>query len=539
MSRPKFICFVCLFFYVSEARPNPIIEQRLQNFVDRKPPVSGYDLDLVPIIRKGSCKGGTQYLITDTDTLHRLKDEIECVFWSGITPNKIALGLFYGNVIEVLNSNLFDPLTRIMWGGKFGVMSKCRNRPDIHMSFNFVAKHLLIPAALSIGRCTLNLGPGEYTDNSKHFMIDYSTNFAELCPYDTNFLYQLDMGVVNNYYPFNQVVDVVRAVGRTDDGGVILLGKTYLKDPWREDNEAVTVAFWYVVNYDDELLPNFKRGSPLPPLKESFDYFFPGAVSFGISRIVPIGQIIVDPVETFQVFMDYVVRWPQGIFVEDQQKKVESGKLDDEDVNPIKKNDISRARKEFIRSVGGSEVISMALQEATEMSRRTEHSTGSIAHSTSDKLMELRHRLVSGENPNARRVESFGAGAPLLDDETANRLSSLTKDEIGLIAAALAIHTVSLRNREALHTNSPTINPRYDESFTHQRPDYRSYDAIGDLPNVAPMLSEFARLAGLWRPGGTQSLPPPSPRGLRDFETGHGIRRRSLHTDPLSQKRVA
>lgn len=406
---------------------NPLIQERIVNQI-RRIPLDGVKPDLVPIATSGFCEGGTTFRIRTSEDLHRASEQhqIECLFWAGVKPDRVPIGTYYGNVIEVLNSNLFDPLVRALWQGKLALLTKCRSAPEFNISWNFIAKSLLVPAGLSLGIPSLNLAPGEYTDNKDSFIIDYSFNFRKFCPYDTDFLYQLDFGIVNNVYPFNQVVDVVRAVGRAADGGLIMLGKTYLQDPWRDDYHAVTVAFWYGVNYDDEVLPYFRHGDSLPPLRESFSYHYPGAVEFGIGSIVPIGPALTHPVETAQVFMDYVVRWPKGLLDETTAKRKQPERLPDDEESMMTRNnkdDDNEPNSDAIESkrIESAEARAEAIEAASQYSLIAAGATGSqLSASLFDKLAQLRERAASPDG-----------------------LAHLSPSEAQLVAAAMAIHTLN------------------------------------------------------------------------------------------------
>lgn len=56
------------------------------------------------------------------------------------------------------------------------------------------------------------------------------------------------------------ITDVMRFVGKQEDGGNLYLLKTYLSDSYREDKMAVTMAFVAIVNYDEEAEPGAKFG---------------------------------------------------------------------------------------------------------------------------------------------------------------------------------------------------------------------------------------------------------------------------------------
>lgn len=53
--------------------------------------------------------------------------------------------------------------------------------------------------------------------------------------------------------------DVIRLVGKGKDGGDIYFGKTYIKDAYRGDDQAATIGYVILINYDEEANP---KGTP-------------------------------------------------------------------------------------------------------------------------------------------------------------------------------------------------------------------------------------------------------------------------------------
>jgi hypothetical protein len=108
------------------------------------------------------------------------------------------------------------------------------------------------------------LNTGEYYDGQDNLIIDYTQDFSKLC-YNFNELKQsqgMDIPT-RNVYPLNQIVDALRLVGRQSDGGSIFLGKTYLRNSAQVSR---TVVYFYFVNYDADVNPEFLPGNELPPL---------------------------------------------------------------------------------------------------------------------------------------------------------------------------------------------------------------------------------------------------------------------------------
>lgn len=61
-------------------------------------------------------------------------------------------------------------------------------------------------------------------------------------------------------------IDVIRLVGKQDDGGNIYLLKTFLRDAFREDKMATTSAFTAMLNYDSDANPTIFPGIETEPL---------------------------------------------------------------------------------------------------------------------------------------------------------------------------------------------------------------------------------------------------------------------------------
>lgn len=67
-------------------------------------------------------------------------------------------------------------------------------------------------------------------------------------------------------------MDVIRFVGKQEDGGNIYLLKTYLRDAFRPDRMAITSAFTAILNYDEYAEPDAVHGmSTLPLVKQIED----------------------------------------------------------------------------------------------------------------------------------------------------------------------------------------------------------------------------------------------------------------------------
>lgn len=114
---------------------------------------------------------------------------------------------------------------------------------------NFTTANLFV-IRLKLNDLDANLAPGEYDDGRPSGIMDLTQDFSKACPNYANFVEMNKTSLptrsktLANVYPFNQALDVLRIVGRQEDGGAIYLGKTYLQDYFRADKQAATIAFW-------------------------------------------------------------------------------------------------------------------------------------------------------------------------------------------------------------------------------------------------------------------------------------------------------
>lgn len=231
--------------------------------------------------------------------------DLECLYAAAHIPTTVPLGPYYGDTLELINSGLLTPIGQAIWTGKIGTLLHCGST-TVRISWNAVGDRLRFPAILSIGAINVVLAPGEFDDGRGGFLIDYSQDFGAACPIGPDpSVDSLDVSLLNNPYPFNQILDVVRLVGRTPAGAAIYLGKTFLKSIFRPNNEAATIAFWAIRSYDTAADPQIHSGVALPPLGISFSYMHPGPVDV-VFRSVPIPGLFLDPATTAARFLNYL-----------------------------------------------------------------------------------------------------------------------------------------------------------------------------------------------------------------------------------------
>jgi hypothetical protein len=82
------------------------------------------------------------------------------------------------------------------------------------------------------------------------------------------------VAMANSWARNHPVTDFLRFVGKQEDGGDIYILKSYLRDLFREDQLATTVAYSAVVNYDEKANPNAYPGIPTKPLVRNSKIIF-------------------------------------------------------------------------------------------------------------------------------------------------------------------------------------------------------------------------------------------------------------------------
>lgn len=122
--------------------------------------------------------------------------------------------------------------------------------------WNYIGQgSMMFPAQISIGsvdenvRSSLKDGEAPIGDED-YLLVDYSGDFKEYCP--LKFIdSSIDIEQWNNRWPFKNILDIVKIVGRTEDGMPIMLGRTLLKD-WLSD-EWSTLAYFILTTEDSKI----------------------------------------------------------------------------------------------------------------------------------------------------------------------------------------------------------------------------------------------------------------------------------------------
>eukprot|EP00920_Eleutheroschizon_duboscqi_P027225 GHVT01066642.1.p1 GENE.GHVT01066642.1~~GHVT01066642.1.p1 ORF type:complete len:467 (+),score=38.93 GHVT01066642.1:790-2190(+) len=263
----------------------------------------------------GVCEKDKTYKFTTQDELKAYRAELECIYARGVAPNRPPLGLWYGQIVEIGNTDLFNLMGEELWAGKIAAKSQCkgskRGNADFYFLHNFAFNGPNFPAFMYTGTLAEPLAPGEYDDGGRHLFVDYVIDFTEICPVAKTQPKNLNIGIMNEPWPLSQLIDLVRKVGEQEDGGSIYLGKTLLRDAYAFPEVGdMTVAFWTVVNYDDDVWSD-RADWTLGPLMNDFAWHHAGGTET-FFRAVPVGSFIHAPAETALSKWQMMVRNPLG-----------------------------------------------------------------------------------------------------------------------------------------------------------------------------------------------------------------------------------
>ncbi|KFG29212.1 putative with signal peptide plus Thr stretch, mucin, related protein [Toxoplasma gondii p89] len=261
---------------------------------------------------EGHCDSQKTFDIRSTDDLQESRADLECIFAGGEAPKRPPLGVVVGRVHETGATDLYNLLMKIWWSGKLAFQTRCGSSRDIYMIQNLIHASLDIAAYAYVGTFTDPLAPGEYMDKKPSLIYDYTVNFGTLCPEMNKQASRVNLGVINNEHMYRNVVDVLRKVGETEDGGHILLGKAMLRDPLDfPDKGDIHAAFWSGVSYDNDAFESSNGEFRLSALERSFTYRHQSIVEV-LRRFLPLLELVGDPVYVGPLLYDSVFRWKFG-----------------------------------------------------------------------------------------------------------------------------------------------------------------------------------------------------------------------------------
>eukprot|EP00922_Rhytidocystis_sp_ex-Travisia-forbesii_P046250 GHVS01068964.1.p1 GENE.GHVS01068964.1~~GHVS01068964.1.p1 ORF type:complete len:419 (-),score=65.45 GHVS01068964.1:450-1706(-) len=261
----------------------------------------------------GVCFGFQTYNITSGSDLSDNLDQLECIFARGTAPLKPPIGIWFGDVLSIFKTVEYNSIIRHIWAGKMGVRSQCRDSSsEFHLVFNVFGNNFDMPGYMFVGQLEDPLHTDEHSDGKPSLFVDYTINMRSLCPIMDDTKFNINLSVVDDPFPINQLVDLARVVGRTKDGGHILLGRTLARNPFTFPAKGDrTVAWWYVVNFDTDAYPPGMT-SVLGPLSSSFSYrYVSGPEFFSESFLSP--AVLSNPLRAYRILIDYIWRKPLGM----------------------------------------------------------------------------------------------------------------------------------------------------------------------------------------------------------------------------------
>jgi hypothetical protein len=219
-------------------------------------------------------QAGKVYSITNIQDLWDNHKDLHCIYLSAEEPLRAPEGPMVGDVLSFSNTRFLNPMLRFLWKGKFVTKIECKGEPTL-LGWNKVAFGPLGPFSMTVGRIQDILPNIDkvFLDNKTSVLLDYTMEFADICP-DFEAFRERNPEVMKikaspfhkKFFPFDVIVDSMRPVGKQNDGGIIYLGEVFGRDPFRSDLRAFPLVFFCVVSYDEGAVPQMKPGQSLQPL---------------------------------------------------------------------------------------------------------------------------------------------------------------------------------------------------------------------------------------------------------------------------------
>eukprot|EP00922_Rhytidocystis_sp_ex-Travisia-forbesii_P016810 GHVS01025102.1.p1 GENE.GHVS01025102.1~~GHVS01025102.1.p1 ORF type:complete len:390 (+),score=61.78 GHVS01025102.1:124-1293(+) len=263
-------------------------------------------LPILPI--KGECPLNHQYLINSPSSLLHLSHQLDCIFHVSVPPVAIPLGPTVGYVLSIIGTTFYSAAVDELYDGHFFAQTTC----DFGRTTVGLVQSRFAMTGPTLGWAyVINSSPGDgqgsrrsleeaakdiWTEEGELFDLregdlvkDYRADVCNMCPieveakwqtgktteekvedgrtsknkgkihgactrggYDGLFPFDISLTV----YPFNRFVDVVRAVGRDEaDGGLLLLGRTIFVP--KEGQPGSTILYFLLKTFNPEILPGF------------------------------------------------------------------------------------------------------------------------------------------------------------------------------------------------------------------------------------------------------------------------------------------
>eukprot|EP00920_Eleutheroschizon_duboscqi_P004416 GHVT01010176.1.p1 GENE.GHVT01010176.1~~GHVT01010176.1.p1 ORF type:complete len:366 (+),score=9.22 GHVT01010176.1:555-1652(+) len=227
----------------------------------------------LPLPVDGTCAAGKVYTITKLSHIYDHLPEIECLWTQGMVPNKVPLGACLGKCLAFTNTAFLDYFTEFVYQGDYVVQTQCNG--------NYYNVGILNFAGIdtSTGIWTVSPLPshfefveGEQYDGRAGVLMDFTVDVDHYCPAEGN--ERVTAPFLKHMRPFNTgrwpvrlFIDMLRAVGRDDaDGCLLMVGRTWLLDPFPESKKLATVLYFMLKSCDPAIMPDYKIGTPLPAI---------------------------------------------------------------------------------------------------------------------------------------------------------------------------------------------------------------------------------------------------------------------------------
>eukprot|EP00920_Eleutheroschizon_duboscqi_P025512 GHVT01062748.1.p1 GENE.GHVT01062748.1~~GHVT01062748.1.p1 ORF type:complete len:377 (+),score=82.35 GHVT01062748.1:586-1716(+) len=253
----------------------------------------------LPLPTYGECAAGAEYVITSTAQLldGAIIAHLPCIFSVAEPPTRVPLGFLYGNLLSIANSGFYSPLVAQFYQGDFVVETKCSSGKTYYLN---VLKVRGLPVATGIfylGPLPARVSASEFCPEGPGLVMDFAVDLRALCPVEdagqgaspfADFLFRPFLADLNSHvFPVNLFIDQARVVGRDEDGCILMLGRTFMRNPKAPEEPAVTAWFFSLKSCDPELNPNLLRGKPLRKIPTTQKF-----LHSGLETIIARGNLV-------------------------------------------------------------------------------------------------------------------------------------------------------------------------------------------------------------------------------------------------------
>eukprot|EP00922_Rhytidocystis_sp_ex-Travisia-forbesii_P016809 GHVS01025101.1.p1 GENE.GHVS01025101.1~~GHVS01025101.1.p1 ORF type:complete len:373 (+),score=51.38 GHVS01025101.1:124-1242(+) len=259
-------------------------------------------LPILPI--KGECPLNHQYLINSPSSLLHLSHQLDCIFHVSVPPRAIPLGPTFGYVLSTVGTSFYSPAVDKLYDGHFFAQTTCdfgrrtvglvqsrfaMGGPTLGWAYVIDSRSEGQGSRRSLEEAAKDIlvEEGELFELREGDLVkDYRADVCNMCPIEVEAkrprdetqkvddgagsrlgkirgackrggydgLFPFDISLTS--YPLNRFVDVVRAVGRDEaDGGLLLLGRTLFVA--KEGQPGSTILYFLLKTFNPEVLPGF------------------------------------------------------------------------------------------------------------------------------------------------------------------------------------------------------------------------------------------------------------------------------------------